>query len=448
MEPRESGDRLTGLIEKALANIEAWWSGISIELNNLVSLWVFVQLALIAAAWGIARLVSRLATPPLETALRKIENQPGLMRVLVVFLRRLDWIFFTLALWTIVVVMRDATWPSRSYLVWIAASLAGAWVIISIVSRFIRNPHVANLVAVSAWTVAALNIFGILGPILSGLDKIGFAAGDSRISLLHVLQAGLLLMLFLWAGSLFGDFMERRLRSGSDFTETQRVLVTKVLKAMLVVAAVLAALATAGIDITALAVFSGALGLGIGIGLQKLVSNLLSGVIILLDRSIKPGDVISLGDTFGWINSLRARFVSVVTRDGVEYLIPNENFVTERVVNWSHSDRAVRLEIKFGVSYDADPHEVRKLATEAAGGVSRVQKQPAPVCHLTGFGDSALEFVLRFWIQDPEGGVTNVRGQVFLALWDALKAAKIEIPYPHRQIVASKPLMVEVRGNK
>ena len=167
-----------------------------------------------------------------------------------------------------------------------------------------------------------------------------------------------------------------------------------------------------------------------------MVSNLVSGVIILMDRSIKPGDVISLGDTFGWINALGARYVSVVTRNGREHLIPNEDFITSQVVNWSHSDRFVRLDLNFGTSYADDPHRVREVAVAAARSVARVLERGSmkPVCHITGFGDSSVDYVLRFWIDDPSGGLTNIRGNVYLALWDALKAEGFSIPFPQREV--------------
>ncbi|MGB8622982.1 MAG: mechanosensitive ion channel domain-containing protein, partial [Paracoccaceae bacterium] len=173
---------------------------------------------------------------------------------------------------------------------------------------------------------------------------------------------------------------------------------------------------------------------GLGFGLQKVVSNLVSGVIILLDKSIKPGDVISLGDTFGWINALGARYVSVVTRDGKEYLIPNEDLITSQVVNWSHSNDFVRLDIFFGTSYGDDPHKVREIAIEAAKTVGRVLNSRPPVCHIVGFGDSSVDYILRFWITDPTGGLTNVRGAVYLALWDAFQANGISIPFPQREV--------------
>ena len=169
-------------------------------------------------------------------------------------------------------------------------------------------------------------------------------------------------------------------------------------------------------------------------GLQKVVSNLVSGIIILLDKSIKPGDVISLGETFGWINSLGARYVSVVTRDGKEYLIPNEDLITGQVVNWSHSNAYVRLDIHFGTAYHDDPHKVRQIAIEAAQSVDRVLSFKPPVCHIVGFGDSSVDYILRFWIEDPTGGLTNIRGNVYLALWDAFQAHEISIPFPQREV--------------
>jgi small-conductance mechanosensitive channel len=162
-----------------------------------------------------------------------------------------------------------------------------------------------------------------------------------------------------------------------------------------------------------------------------------------MDQSIKPGDTISVGETFGWIRELRARFVSVVTRDGREYLIPNEDFITQQVINWSFSDEYVRLDVPFGVSYSSDPHEVTRLAIEATGKVDRVDsgKNP-PVCWLTGFGDSSLDFLLRFWIRDPQNGLSNIRGQVLLALWDTFKEHGVTIPFPHREVIMRTPVKV------
>jgi small-conductance mechanosensitive channel len=226
-------------------------------------------------------------------------------------------------------------------------------------------------------------------------------------------------------------------------TPSLRVLFGKITRIALYTLAASIALSGLGFDLTALTVLSGALGVGLGFGLQKVVSNFISGIIILIDQSIKPGDTISVGDTFGWIRELRSRFVSVVTRDGREFLIPNEDFITQRVINWSFSDKFVRLDVDFGVSYDSDPHEVSRIAIEAAQSVDRVDNsRKPPVCWMTEFGDSSINLKLRFWIMDPQGGLTNIRGKVLMALWDALKENDISIPYPHRELVVKSPLPV------
>lgn len=408
--------------------------------------WWLLQIVVIAGCYVAAHLAARVLTPPLENSLRRIESQPQLLRVLVVPLRRLKWITFALMLWLSAIFMQQVTWASRSYYVEVAATLVAAWVIISIASRFIRNRTVASVFAGSTWTFAALSVVGLLDEALTVLDSVAFSLGDFRLSLLVVLKGTLILVALLWLAMVASSFVERRLRNNEDLAPALQVLLGKVFKFFLLAVALLATLSAVGIDLTALTVFSGALGLGIGFGLQKVASNLISGIIILMDRSIKPGDVISLGETFGWINSLKSRYVSVLTRDGVEYLIPNEVFVAEQVVNWSYSDRKVRLEIKFGVSYASDPHEVRKLAVEAVSTLDRVLSSPAPVCHVVAFGDSSVDFVLRFWIGDPVGGLANIKGAAFLALWDAFKAHDIDIPFPQRELLVRKPVRIEAAG--
>lgn len=394
-----------------------------------------MQVGLILLAYLVATALAKILEPRLEARMRLIHNEPRLLRALIVLLRRLQWILFALILWLIVIAMRAWTWPSRSYLIGIAASLAAAWVVISILSRLIRNRSLANLFAIAAWATVALVFVGLADDVVRLLDAAAIPIGQTRLSLLLVLKGALLLGAFVWIASFGTDLVERRLGNTLEVSPTAIVLIGKALKGAAFTIAVLAALSMIGVDLTALAVFSGALGIGIGIGLQKLASNLLSGVIILLDRSIKPGDVITVGDTFGSISSLNARYVSVVARNGVEYLVPNETFITEPVINWSYSNKFVRIDVKFGVSYDSNPHDVRRIAVDTVKKVPRVQPMQHPVCHLTGFGESSVDFVLRFWIEDPQDGVTNVRGNVYLALWDAFREAGIVIPYPHREVI-------------
>lgn len=258
--------------------------------------------------------------------------------------------------------------------------------------------------------------------------------GEVRISVLMLLQMVTILAVFFLVAKFTSRWLSARIAASDDLSPSMRVLAVKLLQTVLFITAFIIGLRAIGVDLTALAFLSGAIGLGIGFGLQKVVSNLVSGVIILMDKSIKPGDVISIGETFGWINHLGARYASISTRDGREYLIPNEDLITGQVVNWSHSDEFVRLDIHFGTSYDDDPHLVRRIATEAALTDNRVLSTRPPVCHITGFGDSSVDYVLRFWIKDPTGGLTNIRGKVFLALWDTFKAHDVSIPFPQREV--------------
>lgn len=402
--------------------------------------WAFIQFALIAALFAASELTHRWLEPRLEQRLRKIQNQPRLLRFLALLLRRIRWIVFALTLWLAYVILREVTWYSRSYFIGVAMSLVTAWLVISVGSRIIRNTTLARTVAVLVWSAAALNILGLFGPAVELMQSLSFDIGEMHLSVWALVKGAILLTVLLWLAGAAGHLLDRRLTANKDLTPSMQVLIGKIVKISLVAIAFFVALTAIGVNLTALAVFSGAVGLGLGFGLQKVVSNLVSGIIILLDKSIKPGDVISLGETFGWITTLRSRYVSVVTRDGREYLIPNEDFVTQQVINWSFSSRNIRLEIAFGVAYESDPHEVREIAIAAAKTVERVARSPEPVCHVADFADSSINFVLRFWIQDPERGVANVRGQVLLALWDAFKEAGITFPFPHREIIIRRPI--------
>jgi small-conductance mechanosensitive channel len=396
---------------------------------------VLLQVVLLAIIFSLATYFSRRLQPVLSKRVEKLAGPPDLRpaaRLLVLHIRA---ILFLAIVWLAIGVLVQVTWPSQTYFLRLVANLMTAWIVISLSSSLIRNPVLGRFIALFAWGVAALNITGLLDPTIATLDSAAVTLGDLRISLLTVVKGVISFAVLLWGAVALSRLLETRINRIPNLTPSVQVLLTKLTKITLLSIAVVFALKSIGIDLTALAVLSGAIGLGIGFGLQKVVSNLISGVILLLDKSIKPGDVIELEETFGWITSLGARYVSVVTRDGKEYLIPNEDLITHRVVNWSYSSKLVRLELQFGVSYDSDPHAVRKLAREAAATVKRVVADPAPVCHLAEFADSSLNFLLRFWIRDPAGGVANVRGEVLLALWDAFKANGIAIPYPHREII-------------
>jgi small-conductance mechanosensitive channel len=426
------------------AQLSAWLQhAIDAAIRYATDPWLGLQVVLLLIAYSVAVLVRR--------ALRPLEARwlaPG--RVQGRFARLADAVqvlltplLFLVLLWVTTGVMRHLTWPSRSYVLSIVASLMTAWIVIRLGSSFIRNPVISKTLALAAWSLAALNITGLLAPTVEVLDAVALTVGTLRISLLTVVKGMATLGILLWAALALSRVLEQRIRRVPDLTPSVQVLIGKLLKITLLTLAIVIALNSVGIDLTAFALFSGAIGVGIGFGLQKVVSNLISGVILLLDKSIKPGDTIEVGATFGWITSLGARYVSVVTRDGKEYLIPNEDLITQRVVNWSFSNKLVRLEIPFGVSYRSDPHAVRRIAREAAAKPSRVLANPKPLCHLVGFGDSSLDFVLRFWIADPQDGVMNIEGEVLLAVWDAFRENDIHIPFPHRHLIIPDPVRVD-----
>ncbi len=418
--------------DKALID---WRDTIINKLTNLASVWTIYQLAIILVAYTLARWLAGRLEKPIDARLRRIKNQPGLLRVLVTLLRHIDSIILAVILAITTVILMQVTWPSNSYIVRIAAHLALAWGLVSTISRLIRNRALAKMFAAVGWTIAALSIVGWLMPVLTALDSAAVQIGATRVSLLLALKSIALLCLLLWAASVLGDFLERRMREGFELSPTMQVLSGKLVRWILITMAVLASLSAVGVDLTAFTVLSGAIGIGIGFGLQKLASNLISGIIILTDRSIKPGDTITLGDMRGTINTLNARYVSVLTLTGAELLVPNERFVTETVVNWSYSNRRMLIEVPFGVDYRSDPHRVRELALAMVATLPRALTEPPPRCQLRAFGDSSLDMALMFWIDDPERGINNVKSDILFALWDAFKTEGIAIPYPHREVI-------------
>lgn len=397
--------------------------------------WRLYQILIIAGLGLVAQLLALWISPRITTWLRSREGWPKWrLRAALVLQRRLRLILFIALVWPLVWVMREVTWPSRSYLIGLAASLATAWLLVGLLARFVRSTLLRRLVTWAAWAYVTLYYLGLTAEAGQFLDGLAMSFGSFRLSVLTLLKALVVTGALVTLARVTTQITAASVQQNEELSPSMRVLVVKVMQVALYGAAFFIGLKAVGFDLTGLAVLSGAIGVGLGFGLQKVVSNLVSGIIILLDKSIKPGDVISLGDTFGWINSLGARYVSVVTRDGKEYLIPNEDLITGQVVNWSHTNDFVRLDIYFGTSYADDPHLVRRIATEAALSVDRVLKDRAPVCHIVGFGDSSVDYILRFWITDPTGGLTNIRGNVFLALWDAFKAHGISIPFPQREL--------------
>lgn len=413
-------------LQETAQGVQAWFFDEVLALSSLA------QLLVIIGGLALSRVLAPLIKKWLNLILDRVRlhgPMDRIGRIASPLAFPIIWLVFQ---WLAVVIAAQAGWPN--HLMRITMSLLAAWVVIRLASQFLRDPVWSKLLAVAAWSMAALNILGLFDAAIDLLDSLALTLGDLRISALTITQGILSLAVLLWLATFLSGIFERRIRAFPSLTPSVQVLFSKLLKIVLITIAIVAALRTVGIDLTAFAVFSGAVGVGIGFGLQKVVSNLISGVILLLDRSVKPGDVITLGDTYGAINTLGARYASVRTRDGTEFLIPNEDLITQQVVNWTHSNNVVRLKIPVGISYNADPHEAIQLCLAAADDVPRVVKDPKPNCLLMGFGNSSVDLELRIWINDPENGVANVKSQTLLKVWDAFKEAGIEIPFPQRDL--------------
>jgi small-conductance mechanosensitive channel len=331
------------------------------------------------------------------------------------------------------VAMYHSTWPSRSYLLVVAAKLALAWLVIRLVTSVIRNAFIVQLVSLTAWVVAALSIIGQLDPAIAALDSVAIVLGGLRLTPLLVIEFGALLIGALWLTNIASNFVESRINQSTDLTPSIQVLLVKMIRVGLMVLAITIAMGAVGINLSALAVFSGAVGVGIGIGLQKIVANFISGIILLADKSVKPGDLVTIGDSSGRISAMKTRYISVAAGDGREFLIPNEDLVTQKVTNWTYTDKNTLVKVAFGTNYDADPRLVCKLAVDVAAAAKRAIKGKPPNCILTEFAEAGMKFALTFWIADPDG-MDNVKSDVMLALWDAFKREGIRVPYPVREI--------------
>jgi small-conductance mechanosensitive channel len=404
--------------------------------SNVLIASTAVQLAAVAGILGFFLVIVR----PLRRFFVGLTRRfsLGVVRnVLVPLAETAPWLVLLLALWFTILVFAERQLGVA--VLRLAESLTLAWVIIRLSSGLVRSERLARTVAAVAFIIAALNIAGMLSAVVHLLDAMAIEVGPLRLSVLLLVKGALALALFLWLATTLARVVATRLGRLHELSPSMQVLTSKLMRFALITLAIVLALGAVGIDLTAFAVFSGAVGVGIGLGLQKVVSNLVSGVILLIDRSIKPGDVIEMEGSYGWITSLNARYVSLATRDGKEILIPNEDLITGRVTNWSFSGDLIRQHVLIGVSYDSDLHLAMRLAVDAAADVSRALEAPSPACLLKEFQDSSVDLELRFWIKDPTNGTANVRSEVMLRVWDLFHEHGIEFASPQRQLTFRNP---------
>ncbi len=371
-------------------------------------------------------------------------EQPGLSMPRNLILRSGRRLVFPLAALAIVIIGRVALMllGHKTALLEIVAQLLLALAVVRMLVYGLRVGFVPSpalkawekVISTTVWAVVALHLVGWLQPVVGGMDRLAIKLGDAHVSLLMVVKLVLLSALYLLLAFWLSGLFEQRMKASRHINASLRVGMAKVVKFSLLALAILMALTEAGLNLASLTVLGGAIGIGLGFGLQKIVSNFISGFILLGDRSIRPGDVITVGDTFGWVKELRARYIVVRNREGVETLIPNENLVTTDVINWSYSDRNVRVRIPVQISYGDDPEQAMAIMLEAGKSQPRSLKEPEPVVRLMEFADSGIALELRIWLNDPEQGIGSIKSDINLAIWHGFREAGITIPFPQRDV--------------
>ncbi|MEJ2060722.1 MAG: mechanosensitive ion channel [Gammaproteobacteria bacterium] len=420
-------------------------AGLEVLQTRLTRPEVWLQLGVIVLAGAIAWLIDRRWSGYLKVWLGE-DRQRTLSDMT---LRGIKRIVFPLTMLLLVLLGRALLQPYADQtqlldiVIPLLLALAGIRMLVYTLRRFFApGPALRALettISITIWSVYALYLLGWLPAIADTLNSIGIGLGKSRLTLLMLLKGGVSLLVFLILSYWLATFLEHRVMRLPYLSAGMRLGIAKVTKFLLLALGILVGLNAVGIDLTALTVFGGALGVGLGLGLQRIASNFVSGFILLFDRSIRPGDVISIGNSFGWIQEMQARYVVVRDRDGVDTLIPNENLITSQVINWSYLDRNVRIKAPVQISYRDDPEQAMQLMVDAARENPRVLADPPPVARLMGFGDNGINLELRFWVSDPEEGVNNVRSEINLAIWRGFKTLGITIPYPQRDVYLKEP---------
>ncbi|HMN45561.1 MAG TPA: mechanosensitive ion channel [Povalibacter sp.] len=336
----------------------------------------------------------------------------------------------------------------RSHIVDLAITLAGLLLLIRVAVYLVRlslgnrTKGWGNTITLVVWLVLALHVLGWFEPLVQALDSVGIKTDKSRITLWSVMKLLFTVGIFILVAVWIARWFEQRLMAMQGLALSMRIGIAKFSQAFLIGLSILLGLNAAGLDLTTLNVLTGAIGVGLGFGLQAIVANFISGFVLLMDRSIKPGDVISFTGTtgtstegFGWVQELRGRYVVVRDRDGVETLVPNQHLIINPVINWSYTDPRVRLKLPVRVSYKDDPELALSVLLQAADGHSRILRDPGPVARMMGFNDYGFDLELRFWISDPQEGVNNVRSDVNRAIWRLFRSHGITIPVAQRQVL-------------
>jgi small-conductance mechanosensitive channel len=437
-------EEFTDLAGAQLRHIYAWLDA------NLFTLESIYQLAAIAVTLVLAWLLHSRFKRLLEDASHERKLGPAvhrLVRTVAAISMPVVWVVF---LGVAISIFEGIEWPIQ--FLRLVSSLLLAFIAINIVSIFIPSAYWSRVFSWVAWVVAALNSVGLLDVVIEWLRATGVTIGAVNITAWSIVKALMLAALLVWAANAITAAFERQLQKSRKMSLALRLLVVRLLRLVLLFLAVIFALSAVGIDLTAFAIFSGAVGVGVGLGLRRTVENLIASYTLLADESIKPGDVIEVetvsGPTYGQVRKMTTRYVSVLTRDGTETLIPNEVLMANPLTNWSHSDKPVRRRIPIGISYESDVELARTLCVDAALEVPRVLRDPPPRCLMRGFGDSSIDLEVRLWIDDPENGVANVASDVLLGVWRRFQEHGIVVPYPQRDLHLRSSVVLEAPAGR
>lgn len=405
---------LVQLAAIVIAILVAWWFGRQVR-NTEIG-----KLALVQTGFQARLTEALMITSPHLAALVLIAAFGGVLHALTVDSKLVD---LAITLSGLLLLIRFAVYVVR-------------------VSLGNRTKGWGNIITFVIWGVLALHVLGWFDPLVQAFDSVGITAGNKRITLWSVIKILFTVGAFILVAVWIARWFERRLMSMQGLALSMRIGIAKFSQAFLVGLSVLLGLNAAGLDLTTLNIFTGAIGIGLGFGLQAIAANFVSGFVLLMDRSIKPGDVISFTGTtgtstegFGWVQELRGRYVVVRDRDGVETLVPNQNLITNPVINWSYTDPRVRLKLPVRVSYKDDPEQALAVLLKAVEDQPRILRDPKPVSRMMGFNDYGFDLELRFWIADPQEGVNNVRSDVNRAIWRLFKQNNITIPVAQREVI-------------
>jgi len=407
----------------------------------------FLQIVAIGVSYLIAWLLARKLNQYLEKDIEKVKAHIRFVLSPAHFAIILRYVFWLLLVWFCQVLFKEFTIPAN--LLHMTLNLLVGVLVIRVASFYIKSTFWSRFVYVVCLAFIFLRIFKLWEPTVKLLDSMTIGLGKISISVWGLTEA-IIVFILLWASAgVVNRFISHWLMTSTKLTYSDRTLIQRVIKTATVAVVILISLRAAGIHLAAVVVTGGAIGFAVGIGLQKIGSNMVSGILLLISKPIRQGDVIAFeqsfgGAKYGWIKQIGLSYVQVETRSGSLLLIPNEVFVTQKIENLSYNDNLVRLNIAIGISYGSDLKKAIALAVQAAMSINRILKVPEPKCFVGDFGDSTVNLQLRAWIDDPKNGIANIKDAVLLAVWDSFHANGIEIAFPQRDLHIKSAVPLEI----